>query len=62
MKRRHVQWGPPIQVLDVWVSPCLKEELHAKSPVVGEGSVMERGLALVVEGIQGDIVLEEDEY
>ena len=57
---RHVQWGPPIAVLDVGVGPCLNEQLHTQCAVVGEGCVVERRLPLVVEGVEANVVLEQD--
>ena len=56
----HVQRGPAVQVLDIRVRPCLDEQLHAQGPMVGEGSVVQWRLAFVVEGIEADVVLEEN--
>ena len=57
---RHVERGASLDVLDVGVSPWLNKELHAEGPVGEVGSVVERGLAAVVERIQGDVILEKD--
>ena len=62
MQSRHVQWSPTIHILDVGVSPCLNEQLHAQSSMVREGSIVERSLAAVVEGVARHLVLEENVY
>ena len=56
----HMQRSPPLRVLDVRVSPCLNEQLHTESTMMGKGGIMERCLSLVVQGVQGDLVLKED--
>ena len=56
----HVERGASLDVLDVGVSPRLNEQLHAEGPVREVGSVVEGGLAPVVEGVQRDAVLEQD--
>ena len=57
---RHVQWGAPLNVLDIGVCPCVNEQLHAESSVRKVGGVVERGLSAVVESVEGDSVLEQD--
>jgi len=59
VESRHVQWSPPIHVLNVGVRPCLNEQFHAESPVVRKGGVMERSLATVVERVARQLVLEQ---
>ena len=56
----HVERSASLDVLDVGVSPRLNEQLHAERPVGEVGSVVEGGLAPVVEGVQRDAVLEQD--
>ena len=56
----HVERGASLDVLDVGVSPRLNEQLHAEGPVGEVGSVVERSLAPVVEGVQRDAVLEQN--
>lgn len=60
MHSSHMQRSPSLRVLDVGVSPCLNEQLHTESTMVGEGGVMERCLPLVVQGVERDLVLEEE--
>ena len=57
---RHVEWGTPLDVLDVGVSPWLDEQLHAEGPMGEVGSIVEWGLTSVVEGVEGDAVLEQN--
>ena len=52
--------GTPSIVLDIRGSPCLNEEFHAQSSMVGERGVMECRLALVVLGADGYFTVEED--
>ena len=56
----HMEWGASLDVLDVGVSPWLNKQLHAEGPVREVGGIVEWGLASVVEGIEGDAVLEQD--
>ena len=60
MQCSHVQWCPAIHVLDVGVGPCLNQQLHAQSSMMGEGSVMEWSLSTVVESIACHIVVQEN--
>ena len=55
MQGRHVQRGAAIAVLDVGVGPSLGQDLHAQSPAVGEGGVVHRSLALVVQGVDAHL-------
>ena len=57
---RHVERGASLNVLNIGVSPCLNEQLHAESSVGEVGGVVERGLSAIVESIEGDLVLEQD--
>ena len=56
----HMERGTPSIVLDIRGSPCLNEEFHAQSSMVGERGVMECRLALVVLGADGYFTVEED--
>ena len=51
----HMERGTALGVLDVGVRSGLDEQLHAEGSVVGEGSIVERGLPLVVKSVQGDL-------
>lgn len=55
MNGRHVKRGTPIRVLDVRVSPGLGQQLHTQGTVVREGRVVERCLALVVQGVDAHL-------
>ena len=60
MHGSHVQWSATLGILDIWIGTSLGEQLHTESTMVREGSVMERGLSLVIESIDGDPILEEN--
>ena len=60
MQSNHVQRCPAIHVQVVGVGPCLNQQFHAQSSMMGEGSVVELSLSMVVEGIAGHIVVQEN--
>ena len=59
MNGRHMQRGVAITILYVRVCPCLNEQLHTKSTMGREGSVVQWSLSLVVEGIEVHPVVEQ---
>ena len=59
MNGRHVERRSSGVVLDIGVSPCLNEQLHAQGSMVREGCVVEGRLTLVVLSIDVHLAAEE---
>lgn len=60
MQGSHVKRSTSILILHVGVRPSFHQQLHTEGTMVGEGSIVEGCLSLVVERVEPDLVLEED--